>query len=109
MKIRKATMADLDRIEQIYEAVLTAQERGEGTIGWVRGIYPTRKTAEDSIMRSDMFVLEDGEIQGAGIINRIQVDVYEGAPWTYQTDRVCVLHTLVISPDHAGQGYGNLP
>ena len=53
-----------------------------------------------------MFVLEDEQILGAGIINQTQVDVYYGAPWEYETDAVCVLHTLVISPQAAGRGYG---
>ena len=55
----------------------------------------------------DMFVLEEeGMILGAGIINQVQVDVYEKAPWEYQSEAVCVLHTLVISPSASGRGYG---
>jgi len=53
-----------------------------------------------------MFVPEERQIIGAAIINRTQVDVYDGAPWEYDTDLVCVLHTLVISPQAAGKGYG---
>ena len=106
MHIRKATAADLDAIEQIYEDIHTAEEEGAATIGWIRGIYPTRKTAEAAVLRDDMFVLEDGEIIGTGIINRTQVDVYYGAPWRFDTDKVCVLHTLVISPKVSGRGYG---
>ena len=59
--------------------------------------------------RGDLFVLEeDGHVLGSGIINQMQVDVYEGAPWKYQVpdNRVCVLHTLVISPAARGKGYG---
>lgn len=106
MIIRKAEMADLCAITQIYDEIHTAEEAGKQVIGWIRGVYPTEKTARDSILRRDMFVLEDGEILGAGIINRIQVDAYENAPWNYQTDNVCVLHTLVISPRATGKGYG---
>lgn len=90
----------------IYNDIHTAEENGLKTIGWMRGIYPTRKTAEESILRGDMFVLEDGEVLGAAIINRTQVDVYYNAPWEHETDSVCVLHTLVISPKAAGKGYG---
>lgn len=106
MKIRKAGKADLDAIERIYDDIHTAEESGALTTGWIRGVYPTRKTAESSILRGDMFVLEDGRILGAGIINRTQVDVYYGAPWEHDTDAVCVLHTLVISPQAAGNGCG---
>ena len=105
-KIRAAVISDLDAIEQIYDDIHTDEENGTQMTGWIRGVYPTRKTAEESICRGDMFVLEDGEILGAGIINQIQVDVYENAPWEFETDDVCVLHTLVISPKASGRGYG---
>ncbi len=107
MNIRKALETDLDAIENIYDEIHTAEEKGLLTTGWLRDVYPTRKTAEESIRRGDMFILEDGEILGAGIINRIQVDVYSGAPWEFESDRVCVLHTLVISPRASGKGYGS--
>ena len=107
MNIRKANITDLDAIEKIYNEIHTAEEIGHQTIGWIRGIYPTRKTAEESIFRRDMFVLEDGQILGAGIINQIQVDAYYGASWQYDTDDVCVLHTVVITPQATGKGYGS--
>ena len=106
MNIREANLTDLDAIEKIYNDIQIAEEKGILTIGWKRGVYPTRKTAEEAILRGDMFVLEEGEIVGAAIINRIQVDVYSGAPWEHDTDSVCVLHTLVISPRAARKGYG---
>ena len=59
--------------------------------------------------RSDLFVLEYDEIvSGAGMINKIQVDVYLEAPWEYDAkdDKICVLHTLVISPRVSGKGLG---
>ena len=52
------------------------------------------------------YVLEDGTVLGAGIINQTQVDAYYGMPWEHDTDAVCVLHTLVISPQASGKGYG---
>ena len=106
MNFRKATMTDLDSIEGIYNDIHTEEENGRLTVGWQRGVYPTRKTAEDAILRGDMYVLEDGGILGAAIINRTQVDVYHGAPWQYAADAVCVLHTLVICPKASGKGYG---
>ena len=104
--IRKATMLDLDPIERLYDDVHSAEESGLLTIGWMRGVYPTRRSAEASIRRGDMFVLEDGEIRGAAIINQIQVDVYGSASWEHETEKVCVLHTLVISPRFGRRGYG---
>lgn len=70
--IRKATDKDIDAIERLYDAIHSVEENGEQTIGWIRGIYPIRKTAEDALQRNDLFVLEDeGIIQGTAIINQI--------------------------------------
>ena len=107
--IRKAAAPDIDAVEKIYDELHQAEEEGTTTIGWLRGIYPVRATAEAALGRGDLFVLEeDGEILGAGIINRIQVDVYAGAPWEHEVpeDQVCVLHTLVISPRAKRRGLG---
>ncbi len=106
--IRKATWLDLDAVEQLYNEIHDAEEAGLITTGWQRKIYPVRNTAQAALERDDLFVLEEkGRIIGSGIINRIQVDVYEGAPWKYETpdDQVCVLHTMMISPSEFGKGY----
>ncbi len=109
--VRKAIEADIDAIEKIYDGIHTAEEKGQQTIGWIRHIYPVRKTAELALQREDLFVLEDmanGKICGTGIINRVQVDSYAKGNWEHQVpdSQVCVLHTLVIDPACAGKGYG---
>lgn len=109
MIIRKAEARDLDAIESIYNKILLKEEEGEVTIGWKRGIYPRRETAEAALKREDMFVIEDdGAFLGAGIINKEQVDVYEKAKWKFaaKDSEVMVLHTLVIDPEKSGRGYG---
>lgn len=107
--IRKATKNDIEAVEKLYDAIHTAEENGKQTIGWIRGIYPVRKTAEMALERGDLFVLEDaGAIRGTGILNKIQVDSYAEGRWEHEVPekQVCVLHTLVIDPDSAGKGYG---
>ena len=106
--IRKAELGDLDAVARLYEEIHDAEEAGLITTGWKRGIYPSRQSALSSLQREDLFVLvKDGRIRGSGIINQIQVDVYAGALWQYDVpdDKVCVLHTLVISPAAFGKGY----
>ena len=108
--IRKATFADLDAVEALYNEIHDAEERGELSTGWLRDVYPVRATAEAALTRDDLFVMEEGgRVIGAAIINQIQVDVYDGAPWQFEAspDEVCVLHTLVISPALSGRGYGS--
>lgn len=107
--IRKAAEADIPAVTAIYDKLHTEEEAGRATIGWIRGVYPTEDTARMALSRGDLFVQEDsGGIVGAAIINQTQVDAYYGGPWRFAAEdrEVMVLHTLVIDPDTAGQGYG---
>lgn len=106
---RKAVSADLNAIAAIYDAIHDREEAGISSTGWVRSIYPTRTTAQHSVEARDMFVLEeDGCIVAAAKINQIQGEEYTRATWNYDVPscKVMVLHTLVVSPAVAGQGYG---
>lgn len=83
--IRPATADDLPRIEQIYDATHTAEETGAASVGWARGVYPTRATAQAALDDGALFVLTDGgALVAAGRIDR----------------------TLVVDPTIAGHGYG---
>lgn len=109
MTIRKARPSDIPAVAAIYDAIHTAEEAGQATIGWVRGVYPTAATAEAALARDDLFVLEDnGKTVGAAIINQSQCDGYETASWQYPAadSEIMVLHTLVIDPSAARSGYG---
>lgn len=109
MILRKATALDLTAIADIYEDIHTEEESGRVSIGWIRGVYPTAKTAEYALHRNDLFVAEDdGIVVGAAVINQQQVDVYADSNWEFDVpgSEVMVLHALVISPKAAGKGYG---
>ena len=106
---RKASAADIDAVAAIYEAVHTQEEQGRAVIGWQRGIYPVRATAEAALARDDLYVAETGgKISAAAILNRVQVDVYSGAPWQFAApdEEIFVMHTLVVEPSAGGQGLG---
>lgn len=109
MNIRKATEKDIPAIAGIYEALHDREEAGETTIGWIRGVYPTEKTAREALEKDELFVLEaEGRVAAAAKINREQVDVYKAARWEADApeDEVMVLHTLVVDPNAKGKGYG---
>jgi GNAT superfamily N-acetyltransferase len=106
---RKAELCDLDAICAIYDAIHDREEAGLTTVGWIRSIYPTRATAEASILAKDMFVLEvDGDILAAARINQVQGEEYKEATWQFPCpdSKVMVLHTLVVSPAAARKGWG---
>lgn len=111
MKItfRKANRSDFDSILQIYNDSHTEEENGRTATGWQRNVYPSAETIEKALERDDLFVEEaDGKVVGTAIINQIQVDVYENAPWQFivPDDKIMVLHTLAISPSAKGHGLG---
>lgn len=73
------------RVEEIYNDIHTEEENGKLTIGWIRGIYPTRATAEGALERGKLFVLEDkGRVVGAGIINQDQAEAYAQGRWVHE-------------------------
>lgn len=119
--IRKATSKDIDGITAIYNKVLDMEEQGAASIGWQRGVYPTRNTALMALERGDLFVYEEenknedanenanaSQLMATAIINHLQMDSYAKGNWkvTATDDEVMVLHTLVVDPDHAGKGIG---
>ena len=107
MNIRKAAAADIDAIALIYDHIHGEEESGRMTIGWRRGVYPVRATAEAAVSLGDMFVLEDGgEILAAGRINREHAPEYAGCDWLYPPDGDgWGLHTRVVEPSVNGRGY----
>lgn len=107
--IIKAKKSDIDSISKIYDKIFDEQDKGFITVGWIRGLYPTRQTAYDSLSRGDLFVYEfEKEVIASAIINQIQDKAYKNAPWQYDAndDEVCVLHTLVVSPEFSKKGVG---
>lgn len=109
--IRKGRETDIAQVAAIYDRILTEEEEGRASIGWVRGVYPTEDTAREALERGELFVLEeDGRILAAAKINQEQVPEYVQAPWRYAEvpeEEVMVLHTLVVDPAQAGKGAGS--
>lgn len=109
MEIRKAIKADIDAIEKIYDALHDEEEQGLVTIGWIRDVYPTRKTAEVALDRDDLFaMIDENKVVAAAVINHIQVDEYKYASWKHDAkdNEVMVLHCLVVDPYQKNKGYG---
>ncbi len=107
--IRLAAELDIPAVSAIYEAIHEKEARGEGTTGWLWGIYPTEQTAREALSRGELFVLEqDGSILAAARINQEQVAEYALCPWSMDApaEQIMVLHTLVVDPEAAGQGLG---
>lgn len=109
MHIRRALEKDLERIEEIYDAILKDTEDGLIHTNWKRGVYPTRQTAKEGIEKKELFVLIDREkILGAAKINQEQVPEYKNASWEYEVadNLIMAIHTLTIDPKFKNRGCG---
>lgn len=109
MEIRKARLTDIEDIAKIYEKIHHEEEMGITTIGWIRNVYPTRKTAQDALGRNDLFVLtEEDKVLASAVINQIQVDEYKYAKWKHpaKDNEIMVLHCLAVDPFQKNRGYG---
>ena len=105
--IRPAQPKDIDGVVQIYDAILHEQEQGRRTVGWQRGVYPTRETAIRAMEAGDLYVMEEaGQIVASCRINQHQEESYAGFCWQHPApdDRVMVLHTLTVAPWAEGRG-----
>lgn len=107
--IRLAAAEDIDAVAAIFERIIEDEERGRSIVGWKRGVYPTRHTAESALAQGDLFVLEDGgRVVAAMRINHEQVPEYSNCRWDYPAgdEQIMVAHTLVVDPAAKGKGYG---
>ena len=107
LTIRPAVEADIPGVAAIYEKIHSEEEVGRTTIGWQRGVYPTRATAETALSLGDLFVGESGDrIAAAMRLNQEQVDVYVSAAWEHPAppEQVMVMHTLVVDPELGRRG-----
>lgn len=109
MKIRKATLQDIDQVEKSYIELLLHEQKHKAYTVWQLGVYPTRDTAQKSCLTGDLYVVEqDGEICASIIANQTQPKEYHHINWKYQalSDEIFVIHLLCVRPSKAGCGFG---
>ena len=108
--IIKATENDIQSITELYNRVLDCENAGHTSIGWVRGVYPTRNTVCDAVKNDSMYILKhNGKIVAAAKIDKVQMPVYSEIDWAYKApdDKVLVMHTLAVEPNLKGRGFGS--
>lgn len=106
---RKARIDDIPEVSKIYEKIIKDHEEGGCAISWVRGVYPTEKTARQALNQGELYVGEyQGQICSSAIINQRQLDVYEKVNWRYPAadEKILVLHTFGVDPDFSRKGIG---
>ena len=109
LSIRLAREYDISAVTAIYDRVLREEEQGRYTIGWIRGIYPTKETTGTAIAARELFVLEtEGKVIASARINHEQMPAYARVSWSVDAaqDQVMVMHTLTVDPEMNGCGAG---
>lgn len=105
---RPASQSDVDAVADGYEALLIEEEKNGTRTNWVRGLYPTRRTAVHAVEKGWLYVWEDTDIVASVIFNQFQAPEYKKIAWSYvvNAEEVYVLHTLCIPPAYERKGYG---
>ncbi|MCU6686321.1 GNAT family N-acetyltransferase [Dorea acetigenes] len=105
--VRKAISSDVEWIEAMYnEHFAYENEHGAFTV-FKKGIYPTKKDAEDALCAGALYVYEEeGSIAGSIIVDKVQPTEYRTVTWgkSLTDDKVMVIHLLMVRPCMAGKG-----
>lgn len=105
--MRKAIASDLSPIADIYDEVIDFQSLNGGYMSWIKGVYPTKKTAEDALSLDRLYVfIKDCRIVGSVILDCEQPTEYSRINWATKNDsrRALVIHTLCVAPEYMGIG-----
>ncbi|TLG74292.1 GNAT family N-acetyltransferase [Culicoidibacter larvae] len=107
MNIRKAEVADIDAIAQLYDDLNDALAAGINYPKWKKGIYPVRQTAIDGLATETLYVLTlDNVIAGSVILNHQPEAIYRQVNWQIDAEdqEVIIIYTLVVHPLFRNKG-----
>lgn len=105
----KGTKADIDELEKLYDALNDYLACHTNFPGWIKGVYPVRKTAEDGIEEGTLFVARSGgRIAGTVILRHEPEAGYSQADWHIQLEEaeIFVVYTFAVHPQYRGKGVG---
>ncbi len=107
MKVRLATIEDLNEIEELYGLIGDQMKESVFDIGWRRNLYPAKELIQSDIQQQTLYVLQKNEdIIGVMVLNHECDACYNNIYWQINADdeEVTILHRLCIHPDYRGCG-----
>lgn len=107
--IRKASLYDLAQVEKCFVELLEYEQEHVAYTSWKLNIYPTRKTAEKSLLEGNLYIMEqDGEICACIIASHNQPPKFNNIEWKYPAlpNEVVVINLLCVRPSKARRGIG---
>ena len=105
--IKRAIMADVEAISDLYDALNDYLATHVNYAGWIKGVYPNYEIALMGVQKEELFVMyQEERLVGTVILNHDQADAYEEGNWSeiLSDKEVLVVHTLAIHPEYAGCG-----
>lgn len=108
--IRQALISDLNKVENGYNEHFEYEKNHVAYTVLKKGIYPTKKTAENAIKNGTLYVYEENDdILGSIIAVTEQPKEYKNIEWLSQAEneKVIVIHLLMVRPDASGKGIGS--
>ena len=83
MIFQKAYSNDFERIKSFYWDLIDEIQDQNDVIGWKKGIYPTDEFLQESLLRGELFTLEeDGQLYACTVLNSESNEGYAGIPWS---------------------------
>lgn len=107
-KITEGQSSDLDELERLYDELNDYLQIGINYPGYLKGIYPTRATAEWGLTAGGLFVLRvGGDIAGSVILNNHNINkAYRQVNWGVDAsdEDIIIIYTLVVHPRYMKRG-----
>ena len=108
MKLRLATLSDLDSVLLFYDNVMEKTPGIGSYAQWHKGKHPTSEGIRAYIEEGCMYLYMEEGIAGAVVLTMRQEENYHSIAWSVpaKDDEVAVIHLLAVSPECQGSGIG---
>jgi len=102
--IRKATLADIDKIIEVTKAC--AKDMIDKNIYQWNEFYPSRTRFQKDVERNECYVLDvKNQVLGCIIISTLMDEEYVPISWLTDNNQNIYIHRLAIHPNIQRQGY----
>lgn len=107
LEIRKANIADLKDIIELYDIVIDDMRNTQYDLGWEKDMYPSHQYIKDSIINNELYIgVNHHQIVSAMMLNHHNNEEYQNINWLVNVndEQMIVIHTLAVLPVCRGQG-----
>ena len=106
-----ATLQDVPKIAQLYDAITATEAQGENFSGWEQGEYPQEWTAKELLSAGGLYCIfdESGEtVIASAAYDNCHEDCYSLVEWEKKipNEKTLCIHTLAVHPDYRRWGLG---